>query len=182
MRRNNHNRRCMVMIMKNAWLFVLIVFILALIFWDAVQYTYEPVYTDTYNDFEPDQELSYYKELTSQLHEDKSGTVSCVFETKPSPGIFKITVYTPYCDNGKWGYSTATGIKSEHLATCAVDPEVIPLGSEITVNGLTLRAVDTGSAVKGRTIDIFYDGTAAEALSWISGFGNSHEVSLKATK
>ena len=91
-------------------------------------------------------------------------------------GVFKITVYTPYCDNGDWGYQTATGVKSKHLSTCAVDPKVIPLGSEIVVNGLKLKAVDVGGAVKGNVIDIFYDGTKEEATEWVSEFGTKHNV------
>lgn len=92
----------------------------------------------------------------------------------------RITVYTPYDDGGVWGYDTATGAKSEHLATCAVDPECIPLGSVLRVsNGdtvLMLKAVDTGSAVKGKHIDIFYDGSISESERWADGFGEYAEV------
>lgn len=96
-------------------------------------------------------------------------------------GQFRITVYTPYCDGGVWGYATSTGVKSTHLKTCAVDPKVIPLGSEIKINGLTLKAVDTGSAVKGKKIDIFFDGTKKEAREWISNeFGEYQNVTLMA--
>lgn len=92
---------------------------------------------------------------------------------------FRITVYTPYCDGGVWGYTTSTGVKSTHLKTCAVDPKIIPLGSELNINGLTLKAVDTGSAVKGKKIDIFFDGTKKEAREWISNeFGEYHNVTL----
>lgn len=86
-------------------------------------------------------------------------------------GTFRITCYGPHSDGGVWGYSTATGVTSKHLATCAVDPNVIPLGSIIEVNGLTLRAVDVGGGVKGNHIDIFYDGSDAEAAEWLDDFG-----------
>lgn len=91
-------------------------------------------------------------------------------------GEFRVTVYTPFCDEGKWGYKTATGARSEHLKTCAVDPEVIPLGSVINVGGLELKAVDTGGAVQGKVIDVFYDGPVDEAYEWIKAFGTSWEV------
>ncbi len=94
-------------------------------------------------------------------------------------GEFKVTVYCLESDGGKWGYLTATGAKSTHLSTCAVDPSVIPLGTEIEVNGLVLKAVDTGSAVKGQIIDIFFDGNRGQALKWIAEFGTRHEVYLK---
>ena len=96
-------------------------------------------------------------------------------------GEFKITFYTPYCDGGRWGYRTATGVRSQHLATCAVDKKVIPLGSIISVNGLELRCVDVGSAVKGNIIDIFLDTTVSEAKKWIKEFGTKHEVMIKET-
>lgn len=91
---------------------------------------------------------------------------------------FRITVYTPSSDGGKWGYATSTGATSEHLKTCAVDPDVIPLGSTIEVNGLTLIAVDTGNEVNGNVIDIFYDGSSEEAREWINEFGEYHEVNI----
>lgn len=95
---------------------------------------------------------------------------------KTSLGEFRVTVYTPYDDGGKWGYQTATGTTSEHLRTCAVDPKVIPLGTELEIKGekmsLTVKAVDTGSAVKGKRIDLFFDGTVEEALQWAEAFGD----------
>lgn len=91
---------------------------------------------------------------------------------------FRITVYTPSSDGGKWGYATSTGETSEHLKTCAVDPDVIPLGSVVEVNGIKLKAVDTGNKVKGNVVDIFYDGTSSEAQKWIKGFGEYHEVTI----
>ena len=91
---------------------------------------------------------------------------------------FRITVYTPSSDGGKWGYATSTGATSEHLKTCAVDPDVIPLGSIIEVNGMRLKAVDTGSEVNGNVVDIFYDGSSKEAREWINGFGEYHEVTI----
>lgn len=95
---------------------------------------------------------------------------------KTSLGEFRVTVYTPYDDGGVWGYQTATGTTSEHLRTCAVDPSVIPLGTELEIKGngitLTVKAVDTGSAVKGKRIDVFFDGTVEEALQWAEAFGD----------
>lgn len=91
-------------------------------------------------------------------------------------GNFKITVYTPGSDGGAWGYQTATGVRSRHLSTCAVDPDIIPLGSTIQIDGLTLLACDTGSAVQGNVIDIFYDGSDGEACEWVNNFGTYHNV------
>jgi len=100
------------------------------------------------------------------------------YEGSKNLGTFRITCYTPYSDGGVWGYQTATGARSTHLQTCAVDPSVIPLGSTIYVNGLTLKAVDVGGAVKGNKIDIFFDGTSSEARAWLDEFGEYHTVTI----
>lgn len=98
-------------------------------------------------------------------------------------GQYRLTVYTPESDGGKWGYQTATGRRSEHLTTCAVDPTVIPYGTVITIgeeDGLKLQAVDCGSSVKGYHIDIFYDGTEKEAFGWLmSTFGDYAHVYIE---
>lgn len=50
--------------------------------------------------------------------------------------------------------------------TIAVDPGVIPLGSRLYVEGYGYgTALDTGGAVKGNKIDLFFN-TKAEALKW----------------
>lgn len=98
-----------------------------------------------------------------------------------SLGTYRITVYTPY-DGGGESYITKSGERAEHLATCAVDPSIIPLGSLIEVGGFPLRANDTGSAVKGNVIDIFYDGRPKDAIAWIAKFGTVHEVLVEAMK
>lgn len=59
---------------------------------------------------------------------------------------------------GDRGYGiTASGTKAVK-GTVAVDPKVIPLGSKLYVEGYGYAtALDTGSAIKGNKIDLFYD-------------------------
>lgn len=63
---------------------------------------------------------------------------------------------TAYCDEGQ----TASGAYTRK-GIVAADPDVLPLGSRIRVDGLgrrlsrTYDVEDTGRLVKGRTIDIF---------------------------
>jgi 3D (Asp-Asp-Asp) domain-containing protein len=63
---------------------------------------------------------------------------------------------TAYCDQGE----TASGVLTRR-GIVAADPDVIPLGSRIRVDGLgrrhsrTYDVEDTGRLVKGRIIDIF---------------------------
>lgn len=125
-------------------------------------------------------ETSTDKEDTTKLTETTEAVVYSTTKNgiKKVMGTFKVTVYTP---NSSWGYATAYGKGgAKHLQTCAVDPNVIPLGSYIEVNGLTLYCNDTGSAVKGNVIDIFYDGSESEAEAWGDEFGMRHEVYMVA--
>lgn len=68
-------------------------------------------------------------------------------------GDFKVTYYWLGEDN--WGHRTATGVRSSNLYTVAVDPNVIPLGSKILIDGEEYLAVDVGGLVKGDHVDIF---------------------------
>ena len=61
--------------------------------------------------------------------------------------------------------STATGIPTAP-GVVAVDPSVIPLGSRLTIPGYgTGIAADTGGAVQGNTIDVWFP-TLAQARAW----------------
>lgn len=99
-------------------------------------------------------------------------------------GTFSLTFYVP---DKQWGYQTSTGTKSVHKKTCAVDPNVIPLGSRIRITGnngevLELLCCDIGGGIKGNKIDIFYDsknyGGVQAGYDWIARFGTIHSVYL----
>lgn len=68
-------------------------------------------------------------------------------------GEFKITYYW-LSENGR---STSTGAIATEGRTIAVDPNVIPYGSEVLINGHVYIAEDCGGAVKGNVIDIFVE-------------------------
>jgi len=60
---------------------------------------------------------------------------------------------------------TATGIPVG-WGVVAVDPSVIPLGTRMTIPGYGEGvAADTGSAVRGATIDLWFP-TLAQARAW----------------
>lgn len=81
-------------------------------------------------------------------------------------GIFRITAYCS-CSNccGKCDGITATGTKVTEGRTIAVDPNVIPYGTEVIINGHTYIAEDCGGAVNGNSIDIYMD-SHQEALEF----------------
>ncbi|WP_435990685.1 3D domain-containing protein [Rossellomorea sp. LjRoot5] len=71
----------------------------------------------------------------------------------------KATAYTAHCD-GCIGI-TKTGvdlIENPDARVIAVDPNVIPLGSKVYIEGYGYaRAEDTGGAIKGNRIDIYME-------------------------
>lgn len=67
-------------------------------------------------------------------------------------------------DNPYYGI-TATGTVATAGRTIAVDPNVIPYGTNVIINGHTYLAEDTGGAIKGKKIDIFFE-THAESLQY----------------
>ena len=63
------------------------------------------------------------------------------------------------------GSKTATGVWP-YEGGVAVDPSVIPLGSKLYIEGYgRARALDTGGAIKGNRIDLFYD-SESECEAW----------------
>ena len=78
-------------------------------------------------------------------------------------------VISHYCDCQKCTLDgdgiTASGTKATAGRTIAADPDVLPMGSVVIIDGHTYTVEDVGGAIKGKRIDIFMD---------------SHEEALKA--
>lgn len=73
-----------------------------------------------------------------------------------SLGEFKLTGYctcSECCDGYADGY-TATMTTATPGRTIAVDPTVIPYGTEVKINGDIFIAEDCGEAIKGNRIDM----------------------------
>ena len=70
----------------------------------------------------------------------------------------ELTAYCPcaVCC-GKEDGITATGTVAQEGVTIAVDPDVIPLGSWVEIDGHTYHAEDVGGAVNGNHIDIYFN-------------------------
>jgi len=79
----------------------------------------------------------------------------------PGHGTKMTVSSTGYCLQG----DTATGVPTSP-GVVAVDPTVIPLGTRMSVPGYGEGvAADTGSAVKGRMIDVWFK-SCADAMAW----------------
>lgn len=73
-------------------------------------------------------------------------------------GDFTLTAYCPCVECcGKDDGITATGTKATAGRTIAVDPYVIPYGTEVIINGHSYIAEDCGGAIVGKKVDIFFD-------------------------
>mgnify|MGYP003872462641 FL=1 len=56
------------------------------------------------------------------------------------------------------GTRTASGTRVTEGRTIAVDPDIIPMGWWVYIEGLGFRrAEDTGGAINGNKIDVYYD-------------------------
>lgn len=107
---------------------------------------------------------------SEQTHENvDASTETSEQGESPSGKTFSVsaTAYTAYCDgcSGK----TATGvdlIKHPDEKVIAVDPNVIPLGTKVYVEGYGYAtAEDTGGAIKGNRIDVYIP-SEDKALDW----------------
>lgn len=58
---------------------------------------------------------------------------------------------------GKEDGITAAGTVAQEGVTIAVDPDVIPLGSWVEIDGEMYRAEDVGGGIIGNHIDIYFD-------------------------
>lgn len=72
--------------------------------------------------------------------------------------------YPHICNNGDATY-TATMTTPTPGRTVAVDPTLIPYGSEVTIKGHTYIAEDCGGAIQGNRVDILF-ATHEEALNF----------------
>jgi 3D (Asp-Asp-Asp) domain-containing protein len=101
-------------------------------------------------------------ESKTESNEDVEGIISL--------GEFKLTAYCsceqccgiwalnrPLDENGNEIIYGASGERLIAGVSIAVDPYVIPYGTEVIINGHTYIAHDTGGAINGNRIDVYFD-------------------------
>lgn len=120
-------------------------------------------------------EFSFSEAVVDEAEEksvvEKPEEIQVVLESKKeSLGEFKLTAYCscekccgkwelnrPKDENGKDIVYGSTGTILVAGTSIAVDPSVIPYGSQVEINGHTYTAHDTGGAINGNRIDIYFD-------------------------
>ena len=121
--------------------------------------------------------VHFDKELTRLKHDIQVKPEMVDFEPEPTetpaPTVEAHTVefrepftVTAYCacknccgkDETDTNYGiTSTGTLATSGRTVAVDPTVIPYGSIVMIDGHEYIAEDTGGAIEGKRVDIFFD-------------------------
>ena len=101
-----------------------------------------------------------YNELLGQMQETQNevqNLQSHVEELQKwrSLGVFRITAYW-FGEDG-YGDLTSTGVKAQVNHTIAVDPEIIPYGSKVMIDGQIYVAEDCGGAIKNNVIDVWVE-------------------------
>lgn len=86
------------------------------------------------------------------------------------------TAYTAYCEGCSGTTFTGQDLRANpHMKVIAVDPDVIPLGSKVWVEGYgDALAGDIGGAIKSKLIDVFIP-EKEDALKW----GRRHDVKVR---
>ena len=75
-----------------------------------------------------------------------------------SLGEYKLTAYCPCIKCcGKTDGITKSGVKAVEGVTIAADPNILPLGTKVLINGHEYTVQDTGGAIKGNKIDVYFD-------------------------
>lgn len=87
-----------------------------------------------------------------------------------SLGIFKLTAYCscqrccgsyalnrPVDESGNEIVYGSIGVRLVAGVSIAVDPRVIPYGTQVEIDGHTYTAHDTGGNIKGNRIDVYFD-------------------------
>ncbi|MBW9157927.1 MULTISPECIES: 3D domain-containing protein [Clostridium] len=106
--------------------------------------------------------------MSRQLASSKSSTSNsdAIPIDLSKPTNYFIIQSTAYSMGGFTSSGSRTTRNPNGYSTIAVDPSVIPMGSKVYIEGYGYAiASDTGSAIKGSIIDVFFN-TEAEVLNW----------------
>ena len=133
---------------------------------DSKRIINETIETDKQT-MQEDKRTTQENNRTIEIEIDKGDDTQAVEPV--SLGNFKLTAYCS-CSLccGKWAYNRpvdengneiiygSIGERLKEGHSIAVDPSVIPYGTEVSINGHTYKAQDCGGAIKGNKIDVYF--------------------------
>ncbi len=118
------------------------------------------------------------EENAQETHEERTACVSDeswekvgeeLGESWESLGEFTVTAYCGgSCCCGEWadeGCTTASGAKAVEGVTVAADTGILPFGTTVRIGDQEYTVQDTGGAIKGNRVDIYFD-SHEDALSF----------------
>lgn len=118
------------------------------------------------DNIKPKQKLAVSSKVSTAANKKKNPSRS-TDDNVAKEFIVSASAFTANC-NGCSGI-TSTGVnlkRNPDVKVIAVDPKVIPLGTKVYVEGYGYAvAGDTGSAIKGNKIDVFFS-SKSEAYKW----------------
>lgn len=140
----------------------------AVVYFDSIEEACQPEEV-TSNVFHVEQE----EPTTEEFSEVKTAK-----QTTSKIQTFELTAYCP-CENccGEYANNRPTDEKGKPIVygstgerltsgySIAVDPSVIPYGTEVIIDGRIYKAQDCGGAIKGNRIDVYFD-SHQEALQF----------------
>ena len=137
------------------YLTTMVIIMLSIVVWA----TQKPVSVENQ---QPAQEVAIpTAETEVDLETDVDSEVSSTETEWKSLGIFTTSAYCkedyPHICNDGNPHTTALGTTPTVGRTIAVDPSVIPYGTEVMINDHIYIAEDCGEAIKGNRIDILYE-------------------------
>lgn len=148
--------------MKSKLSVILYVIIIVAIITLSIRYIYKEQCCKVIHKQEEQKENNIEKNeiVENEIDIDDEQTITFV-----SLGEFKLTAYCP-CEIccGIWANNRPNGIvygaigeELKEYYSIAVDPSVIPYGTEVIINGNVYKAQDCGGAIKGNRIDVYFE-------------------------
>lgn len=109
------------------------------------------------------------EELTSTFEEEPSEELNCLFYATVPIGRYYITAYNHKETGSKKTASGATCHEGT-ITTCAADPKYHKFGEYLEIDGRIYRVEDTGSAVKKKHIDLYF-----QNYSQMARYGSNYQ-------
>lgn len=125
----------------------------------------------------PEKQISYLdmlEEVNEKIYQDMQSKQEAKYQYI---GTFLLTGYDDCCQcQEEFVGTTALGVPPRENHTIAVDPNIIPLGTHLLINGIEYVAEDVGGGVNGNHIDIFVRSHAETYSDFCNGYAEVYLI------